>query len=1319
MEQPPTMPDTGIVDTPRTSNLKFLRAKRLSYFCGKSSQSLLSSTEKTPRSITPKNQQPTKSQTPRRCLSAPILKQKQTSTICEVRKNTNKRIPVTQSHEEAFQQPVEERNVVSTNQETQAIESANKSTVQLTVQQSLPPAPSEVESNSYNLQTTSKKISSESSISHSLQQSPEELKLDECLHNQYSSQTTSKESNNTPLRKQNVQPTIENERSTVIATHDFQPEYKEEAIKRSLPDYPVHEITKTKDPLIPSYLKSEVETNGHTTHRSLRSSFTSDLDRGLLDDISVPESEKLQYVMTWAKKFLQKCNGGDVLPVSDREESCKPIRTVDKYVRDNDFPRDDTLTNAATFTKHSTKMSNQPCLSKSPRNLINVKSDFINVPKTKQGTRVFSPTLQTPNHNDLPVSPLSETIRRDYKYSKPLNNTYPHIEHEMDTNSFRRVNFRENSFSDDEDLFEKQWIYSTGTRRIKESDNNPNSTFIIKEEDTSSSDSSLDTERMNALLENLEQIQKVTEQKTDMLGNDGSRTNRTFLVRKNSGTEDGTVISDSNDVLGRVLPSSYRTYTERNLFGDSTPRTYRVCAVCSFSNATKTSWCEECGSVLGNDGSELPESNTKNDLPGHQTALKEILDDFLDLNDALEEPDEAPTAKQMDGEGRATTCWDDNLDGVSDSDGSVLEKYFHYVKQLDMIKVQARNKQSDHSHETSSEDESYEGIPKPQINNGIHNFYLSKTDATNEVTSDDDESGVEFLQATNHSVKHDISHYHQQRGPDTQFRGSNESKYGTDFKLKSSIDRKQQNTPQKSSKSSGPRRYWEKSSIAWSSYTHGELRPRSHHSANRPSSAEPKKKKEQSNKASGHDHEMSSKITRYVEQQNTTSVTKFAEYKGVAAAYMKTTNAWVVTEHLCKDNSDDLAHRLQWAPGEEHDSMWLLLPDELWINIFTNLLHKDLSNVSQVCRRFRYIANDDSLWKVIKIANCHSLSDNCLVSIGCHHPESLSLYRCHDESQSITEEGLGKLFQHCKTSLKELNITNCSGLRFEGDVVLSYASAYCTHLTSVDISWTGATDKGIIALVEGCAHLKNLSMNGCKITDHAIAVLLKMHCKSLIKLEVFGCHALTTKSLFSVAIECSHLENLNIGRIPKVTDVCLTKIASNLHKMKTLNLTGLNVVRDRAVHYIVKQCPKLENMTLSSCPQVTDVSLVEISTYLRTIKYLDVSGCKKISDIGIQSLARSCQQIQYLDLSSTGTGKRGVCLLASYCYNSLECLKLNFCKEVTSDAIEKLCKNCKRLKVLHLYGCHISFDLERIKQFRKSFQIFHDLSIPAGNILGE
>lgn len=34
--------------------------------------------------------------------------------------------------------------------------------------------------------------------------------------------------------------------------------------------------------------------------------------------------------------------------------------------------------------------------------------------------------------------------------------------------------------------------------------------------------------------------------------------------------------------------------------------------------------------------------------------------------------------------------------------------------------------------------------------------------------------------------------------------------------------------------------------------------------------------------------------------------------------------------------------------------------------------------------------------------------------------------------------------------------------------------------------------------------------------------------------------------------------------------------------------------------------------------------------------------------------------------------------VANYCHTNLECVELSFCKNVTLDVVEKLCKNCRQ-----------------------------------------
>ncbi|XP_042202810.1 uncharacterized protein LOC103187373 [Callorhinchus milii] len=526
------------------------------------------------------------------------------------------------------------------------------------------------------------------------------------------------------------------------------------------------------------------------------------------------------------------------------------------------------------------------------------------------------------------------------------------------------------------------------------------------------------------------------------------------------------------------------------------------------------------------------------------------------------------------------------------------------------------------------------------------------------------------------------------------------------------------------------KRYWEKSSIAWSSYTHGEVKPRSKNIYSTQSTGNGRMSSKKSLQCEDppagvcvvpvpNSRRIKGQLANRPLSAGTLESERVAQETLISKvlpnfqnASLRRVNAWTTSDHLCSDVFQPCDKLTDMNPGGGDDrSLWLYLPDELWISVLTLLSHRDLCQLSQVSHRFHRLANDETLWKLINIDNSNCLNDDCIVNIGRHQPQSLRLYRCNDGAKPITETGLRELFRQCKDSLKELNVTSCSGLNLRGDQVLLQASAVCCWLVSVDVSWSGATDSGIVALVEACSRLQRLCVNGCHLTDEAINVLSKKHGKSLRDLEVFGCHTLSAHCLSYMAQRCRDLQILNIGRLPKITAICLVQIVTCLTSLMTLNLSGLNAVRDHVVHHVVRQCPKMERLTLSSCLQVTDVSLVEISTYLPTIRHLDVSGCKKITDTGVQAIAMGCQQLQYLDLSSTAASKRGICLLSTYCNRHLTCVKLSFCKYLTEDVIKKLCKNCKHLTMLHLYGCRSIHNLKAIQDVNKLVKLFHDLSV--------
>ncbi|XP_031712049.1 uncharacterized protein LOC116388393 [Anarrhichthys ocellatus] len=364
---------------------------------------------------------------------------------------------------------------------------------------------------------------------------------------------------------------------------------------------------------------------------------------------------------------------------------------------------------------------------------------------------------------------------------------------------------------------------------------------------------------------------------------------------------------------------------------------------------------------------------------------------------------------------------------------------------------------------------------------------------------------------------------------------------------------------------------------------------------------------------------------------------------------------------------------------------WLCLPDEVWLSILSLLPHSDLCRVTRVCSRLHTLATDHTLWRNLRIANS-DLTERCLLCVGRRRPHSLCLYSC--SGLSLTSCGLQMFFTLCGNFLKEVKVTSCTGPGLHGDQMLRLIGQLCRHVTSVDVGWSGATDTGVKALSDCCPglQLKSIVLNGCHVTDDPLMKLVMRHKESLCRLEVFGCQFLTPSCLQAVYEMCPGLQHLNIGQVPKVTAHCLTVMTSLLKCLISINLTGLQVVTDGTVETLLQNCVELQSLTFSSCPGVTDLTMYSISKYTPCIRSLDVSGCKAVTDAGVQSLALGCRRLQQLNLSSTGTGNRGVTLLANYCSRQLQTVKLNFC-HITLETILKLCRRCKRLKALHLYGC--------------------------------
>ncbi|XP_069132056.1 uncharacterized protein [Argopecten irradians] len=385
-------------------------------------------------------------------------------------------------------------------------------------------------------------------------------------------------------------------------------------------------------------------------------------------------------------------------------------------------------------------------------------------------------------------------------------------------------------------------------------------------------------------------------------------------------------------------------------------------------------------------------------------------------------------------------------------------------------------------------------------------------------------------------------------------------------------------------------------------------------------------------------------------------------------------------------------------------SAWLCLPDEILLHILSYLTLEDLARCALTCTDFHRVAMDDSLWKYITVKKKHHLTDESLAQIGKRHPASLAFIQCHGDN--ITARGLRDLFRECADSLKELNLCGCSRGALTGDCILLHASARCHGLTHIDASWCNVTDSGIGAISGSCDRLESLCINGCQnVKDEGLETVIKKHGKSLRHLEMFGCFNITPKSIRFLATHCLNLLNLNLGQCYKLTDSCISQLSSSLGRVENLDLRGCKQIKDNCIRYVVKNCPRLQTISLANCPNITDVSMLEVSTYITDIRNIDICGCRNITDNSIRALANNCQNLRNIDISSTGCSHRSVSMLANFCNQRLETVKLNFLSDITDPVIIKLAKHCRRLKLLHLYGCTSIRNSDKINEVNAGVKV--------------
>eukprot|EP01147_Barroeca_monosierra_P001534 gene1534-4684_t len=415
----------------------------------------------------------------------------------------------------------------------------------------------------------------------------------------------------------------------------------------------------------------------------------------------------------------------------------------------------------------------------------------------------------------------------------------------------------------------------------------------------------------------------------------------------------------------------------------------------------------------------------------------------------------------------------------------------------------------------------------------------------------------------------------------------------------------------------------------------------------------------------------------------------------------------------------------------QESDLFTFLPYHVRVKILSYVTLLDRLRCAMVCRTWREVAQDASLWNSVLFSELgHQCSDESIRQIVWKYNTficKINMRGC----RSVTNEGFSALNQ-CH-NLQDLNVSDCPSLRdasikaiMEGcpaliylnlacsyvtDLSLKYISKYCSNLSHLSLACcSNISDLGCSYLSEGsgCSSLYWLvgisspltmskylgyafsfaeDLSCCpKLSDRGIESVSKT-CKNLSTVLLNDSSCLTDKGLEVLVKNCQYLTQLSLRSCPNITDEGLHAIGKHSTMLTHLELTDNTRVTADGVGGMCARA-KITHITINSCPRIRDSVATSLSQ--QPLKYLDLSDCRGLTDGFLKTIAQMGPARTSLDVVKlslipriTDTGMRH---FGRGCSNTYH-LDFSHCPNISDGSMSVVLSSASHLAELNLSGC--------------------------------
>ena len=274
------------------------------------------------------------------------------------------------------------------------------------------------------------------------------------------------------------------------------------------------------------------------------------------------------------------------------------------------------------------------------------------------------------------------------------------------------------------------------------------------------------------------------------------------------------------------------------------------------------------------------------------------------------------------------------------------------------------------------------------------------------------------------------------------------------------------------------------------------------------------------------------------------------------------------------------------------------LPDEIILKIFKELKLKELGQCAQVCKKFRHITQDESLWQKINLYE-KKVTPEFIAHILKQKTKYLNLF-CAKIPKTCKE--LQSDYFPKENQLKYLNL----GFSTAQEEFLKYLTSTSSSLEKLSLAWLDIDLEFLEGLVQNSLTLKVLHLFDCNGLD-----------------QMYG----TKKSIEIITSTFDQLTELNLGQT-KLSRESIVYLCSNLtENLEKLSLENIKLI-DEDIKTLLPRCCKLTELDLNYTSITNQTVPIIIENLSKTLVKLSLPY--EIDDLSKLMELKRMSKLKYL-----------------------------------------------------------------------------------------